>query len=209
MKDPGLAALALESGARYIGMIHHPRSPRHLSRDELTRLCNTLPQGCRVAVAVEPDEALIDFFNQNGVDRIQVHCTNPSPDQLTRWSALIGRERLWLAPKLHPDAPFPEWTLPHAGRWVIDTYAADAHGGTGKTGNWPAFRSWEAAYAPNELMLAGGITPENILLALRESHARFIDVNSGLESHPGQKDPEKIRRLFSILKSSHLLGGLK
>lgn len=79
--------------------------------------------------------------------------------------------------------------------FLLDTYVAEAHGGTGKIFNWQLVPK---AKAYGTVILAGGLTPDNVDEAIRATFPYGIDVSSGVETH-GQKDLEKIRRF--ILKA--------
>ena len=72
-------------------------------------------------------------------------------------------------------------------------------GGTGKTGDWAKFARHRTTYPQTHWMLAGGLTPENVEEAVRASGARFVDVNSGVESAPGVKDEAKLKRFVVAL----------
>ena len=75
-------------------------------------------------------------------------------------------------------------------------------GGTGQTGDWAKFADHQQANPKRTWILSGGLNPENIGEALRASGARFVDVNSGVESAPGVKDREKLQRLVARLRES-------
>lgn len=196
------AALALELGASYIGCIHHPASPRHVSVDEIKEVSRTVPRGKRVLVIVEPDPDQLRELSSIGFAAFQVHVKDlNNRAKMEGWIEAAGSTELWLAPRLPPEAPFPEHLLDVASTWVIDTYSPTQTGGTGKTGDWPAFRQWRASYPGHLFLLAGGISPTNVLEAARISTADWIDVSSGVEQFPGKKDPEKLKALFSAIRN--------
>ena len=87
-----------------------------------------------------------------------------------------------------------------AGRVLIDTYSVEKAGGTGATGDWTRFSELQNAHPETSFILAGGLSPENIAAALEESEARFLDVNSGVESAPGVKDHARLAAFFSALQ---------
>ena len=115
------------------------------------------------------------------------------------WSKLVGRNQLWLAPKLPPALEVPSEVLAAAKFVMLDTFHAAGFGGSGQTGDWGKFARQQAAHPENFWILAGGLNPENIGEALRQSGTRFIDVNSGVESAPGVKDQEKLKRFVVAL----------
>ena len=84
--------------------------------------------------------------------------------------------------------------LPFAKHFLLDTFHADSFGGTGQIGDWPKFARHRQVHPEKTWILAGGLNAENIGDAVRASGARFVDVNSGVESAPGVKDHAKLKR---------------
>ena len=93
----------------------------------------------------------------------------------------------------------PAAVLPLTKTFLFDTYHVRKFGGTGETGDWSKFARHQRAHPKKTWILSGGLGPANIDDALRQSGARFIDVNSGVESAPGVKDPTKLQRLMERL----------
>ena len=202
IRNAGDAEYAQTCGADYIGMIHFPKSPRYVTLDEMKRILPAISSGRSVAVTVEPELELVKELLNVGADFIQIHLRSTDMEQVQRWSSLITPERLWLAPKLPPDEPFPEELLPYANTMLIDTYSKDVHGGTGKTGDWKGFRSLVTRYPDTRFILAGGLNPGNVRQAIEASGATTIDVSSGVEAQPGIKDREKIAALFGQIRAN-------
>src|SRR5690606_18750652 len=115
--------------------------------------------------------------------------------KLEAWSARVGRDNLWLAPKLPPEEELPSAVLAAAGTILVDTYHKAGYGGSGLTGDWATFARRQAAHPGHRWILAGGLGPDNIGAALAASGARQIDANSGVESAPGMKDHAKLKAL--------------
>jgi phosphoribosylanthranilate isomerase len=86
----------------------------------------------------------------------------------------------------------PAW-LGLAKTLVLDTFDESLFGGTGRVGDWPKFRRHRESHPGTTWILSGGLSPENVGVALSEARARFVDVNSGIESAPGVKDREKLK----------------
>jgi len=150
-----------------------------------------------VAVQVEPTieslEEIIDF----GFGYIQLHFSYDfSLKLINKWSDMVGSERLWLAPKLPMGKDFPKDILQFADTFLIDAHTDDKFGGTGKLANWDGFYRWQNEYKTKKWVLAGGLSPENIKNALKVTQTNLIDVNSGVETKPGIKDPQKLKLLF-------------
>ena len=109
---------------------------------------------------------------------------------LAAWSGLVGRERLWIAPGLALKDPFPGAVLEFADTVLLDTYHKDQVGGTGETGDWNGFAALKQQHPMTNWLLAGGLNPQNVLDAIAATGAERVDLNSGVESEPGIKNPK-------------------
>jgi phosphoribosylanthranilate isomerase len=144
-------------------------------------------------VTVEPTLEELWEISAAGFDLVQVHFdAGIFPSGAAAWVAEAGYERLWLAPRLRPDAEIPPAVLALAGTFLFDAFVADKFGGSGKTADWTRFRRQRAAQPDKTWVLAGGLKPENISVALKASGADVVDVNSGIEVAPGVKDQAKL-----------------
>lgn len=201
VRRPEDAERILKLGASYVGLIHHPASPRFVSVETIRELCGVVPREKRVLVTVEPEPDQLRELSSIGFAAFQVHAKDlANRKKMLAWAAAVRPAKLWIAPRLPPDSPFPEHLLDVTDTWLIDTYSAKQTGGTGKTGDWPTFRKWKESHPEHRFILAGGITPSNILEAAAVSHADWIDVSSGVEASPGIKDPEKLKELFASIR---------
>ena len=193
--------LALELGADYCGFIVYPKSPRGISIERAAELAQRVPEGKRVLVDVETGTEELERYRDAGFDAFQIHAgMNMGLVSLAAWSGLVGRERLWLAPRLAPGEDFSEVVLEFTDTVLLDAFHQDKYGGTGETGDWTGFAQLRERLPQINWILAGGLSPKNVLEAVAATGADRIDVNSGVESEPGQKNPEKLRELFGILK---------
>ncbi len=195
------ARLARELGADFFGVILYSGSPRFVREEAIEQLLAAIPTGRRVAVEVAPDPAVLLKRRNQGFDLFQVHYDplKVADGQIEAWSKAVGFDRLWLAPRQPPEKAFPAAALKAAQTQVLDTYHKEAYGGTGRTGDWPHFRSLAEANPKHHWVLSGGLRPENVRAALRATGARIIDVNSGVESAPGIKDAVLLDLLFANL----------
>jgi phosphoribosylanthranilate isomerase len=150
---------------------------------------------------VDPDLAELVRLKAAGFDFFQLHFADVvARERVAAWSEAVGPGRLWLAPRLPPEAdPAEEW-LPLADTFLLDAYRADGFGGSGRTGNWDAFKRHQVRYPAKTWILAGGLNPGNIAEAVRRSGAGFVDVNSGVERSPGVKDPVKLEALVAAMR---------
>ncbi|MEM7673030.1 MAG: phosphoribosylanthranilate isomerase [Verrucomicrobiota bacterium] len=194
---------ALNCGADYIGMILYPKSPRAISVSRAEELLQVIPEGKGVAVDVNTGTDDLMRYRDAGFGSFQIHVefTIGFPS-LAAWSGMVGREQLWLVPKIPPREEFPQVVLEFADSIMIDTYSTDAHGGTGEVGDWTQFNYWATLYNHKQWILAGGLNPENIRKAAENTEADVLDLSSGVESEPGIKDHAKISALFAALKGA-------
>lgn len=194
------AEFADRCGADYLGFVLHPKSPRCISLAQFGAMAPRLPMRRKVAVSVEPSLDVLAAQRDAGFDYFQIHHRLETPEaQLNAWSQLVGAKHLWLAPKLPPDTEVPAAARAVAKFILFDTFHAAGFGGSGKTGDWAGFARAQAAHPENFWILAGGLNPDNIGEALRASGAKFVDVNSGVESAPGVKDEAKLKRFVVAL----------
>lgn len=201
------AEFADKCGADYLGFILYPKSPRFIALAQYRAVVARLNGRQKVAVSVEPSLDELARWRDAGFDRFQIHFRPETPlATVAGWSEAVGVERLWLAPKLPPGADIDSAWLPLAEHFLMDTFHAGGFGGSGQTGDWAKFARHQAAHPEKTWILAGGLTPENIVEALRGSEARFVDVNSGVEAAPGVKDFAKLKR-FVVRVHEARVGG--
>ena len=193
---------ALELGADFFGFIVYPKSPRAIDVERAAQLAARVPTGRCVLVDVETRADDLRRYADYGFDYYQIHAGLPAlADHLSVWSTTVGAECLWVAPRLQPTDAFPEAILAAAQTVVVDTYAPNQIGGTGRVGDWQQFADWRQRYPDLQFVLAGGLAPDNIVQAVQATGADHVDVNSGVERQPGVKDPQQLRDLFRALKA--------
>jgi phosphoribosylanthranilate isomerase len=188
-------------GANALGFIFHPSSPRNLSLDNFKIIQKGISfQNClQVAVAVAPEPPMVEQFLEAGFDRFQFHFSaDYSHQKIADWAEVVGKQNLWLAPRLNPDEEFPQKFLNLAQTILIDAYSDQVFGGTGKLSDWKRFKALKKQYPEHRWYLAGGLGPENLCQAINETEPDGVDLNSGVEISPGIKDLEKINQVFSL-----------
>jgi phosphoribosylanthranilate isomerase len=192
-------------GADFLGTIFYAKSPRCMCEKGLPALLAEMPAGKRVMVDVAPSPDTLRRRMEAGFDFFQIHfdITTTTRAEVEAWMQVVGRERLWLAPKLRPDAEMPDYVFSLAHTLVIDTFSPGAFGGTGKTGEWGRFARLHARKPSLRMALAGGLGPDNIEDAVRKTGALMVDLNSGVEISPGMKDCAKVARVMEILRGIH------
>ncbi len=195
------AEFAGQAGADYLGFNLHPASPRYLPLGNFHALAAHLPAGKNVAIAVEPTPEQLAELIAAGFAYFQLHFRHDLPAAtVATWSRMVGVARLWLAPKLPPGIDVPPSLLALAESFLLDTFDPEIFGGTGRTGDWAKFARHQKSHPEKTWILSGGLNAENIAGALRQSGARFVDVNSGIESAPGVKDHAKLKSFADHLR---------
>lgn len=198
------ARLALDCGADYLGIIAYEKSPRHAPRENIKPLLEFIPQGKRVFVDVSTPTDTLDEVRKWGFDHYQIHFDlQISMASVAGWSGLVGMDHLWAAPRIPPDEfYFPQVIMEFSETILVDSYSKEVYGGSGNAGgNWQRFLDCKTLYSHKSWVLAGGLNPHNIRDALAFTDAEMIDVNSGVESEPGIKDPELLRAFFENVRT--------
>ncbi|MGC6456111.1 MAG: phosphoribosylanthranilate isomerase [Coraliomargaritaceae bacterium] len=194
-------ALASSLGADFLGFIVYPQSPRGLSLDRAVELAAEISPEKRVIVDVEPTLEDLERYRDAGFAAFQLHARGDiRMSTLEAWSGVVGRERLWFAPRMKPGEQFDGAQLNCTDTILVDSYSGSQVGGTGKTGDWVRFRALREAYPQVRWILAGGLSSNNIEEALEATGSYLVDINSGIESAPGIKDDARMQALFRILR---------
>lgn len=196
-------AAALEAGADWIGLVHFPRSPRHVALTRAAALSN-LARGRaeRVVLLVDPDDALVAAVVEAvDPDMIQLH-GRESPARVAEIRHRTGRpvmKALGIATRADL-AGLPAYAAV-ADRVLLDAKAppdAALPGGNGRRFDWEILRG---AALPPGTMLSGGLDAGNVAEALARTGLEAVDVSSGVESAPGTKDVDKIAAFVAAARS--------
>lgn len=193
------ASAIVAAGADAIGINFWPGSKRFISLEEalpwLRDLDGTVP---RVAVTVNADDDELRRLHESGViDSIQLH-GDETPDRvrsltqqgLPVFKAMGIRDRTMLDVAAAYESP----TL------LLDAYAPAEYGGSGETMDWSLGAEAVVQWPDRQIMLAGGLTPENVSKAIRQVSPAAVDVASGVEESPGRKNLDKVRAFISAAK---------
>jgi phosphoribosylanthranilate isomerase len=190
--NTGDAAAALEAGADYLGFVLYQGSPRGITPDRLAGILGELRPERAVGVYVNASRSIVEESARRcGLWGVQIHGDEAAGEfddfPLPVWRSLRSSDAGW---------------TPRPGDWAADRYVVDAappgvYGGSGMKADWPAAKQLAGTYA---LMLAGGLTPDNVSEAVRAVTPVGVDVSSGVESGPGRKDHEKLRAFVHAAK---------
>lgn len=200
------AAAATAAGARYVGAIL-AGGPRLVSPDGARLAFSQAGTATRVVVVGHvPVDDIVRTAMAAGADIVQLH-GDPSPrmvlDLRERWPGGI-----WAALRVPPGA-FDEARAAElfavADGVVLDAFVPGALGGTGVSLDWralvtPLRRVRDAAESRALLILAGGLTPENVQTGIRLLAPDVVDVSSGVESAPGIKDHARLQRFVAAAR---------
>lgn len=188
---------ALKAGAHMLGFNFYPDSPRYISptacRNLVREICHLYPQAILVGVFVNaPVETVITTLETCNLDLAQLSGDEPPADvqrlgerayKAFRPASQNEMEAMLSAYPLHRDPP----------ACLIDAAKPGVYGGSGTLGNWE-IAHWLAQRVP--ILLAGGLTPENVRKAIEEVRPWGVDVASGVETAPGRKSAERMREFI-------------
>lgn len=200
------ALAAADAGADYLGFIFYPPSKRAVDEPTARAIATRLRQRERrpLLVGVFVDEeaaAMAAVLEECGLDLAQLSGDEPPALVGDPSSPLFGRSYKALQPTSLPEAEAEaEWyATPEraAGQpsLLLDAYHPTLPGGTGRTTDWEM--AARLAETVPGLMLAGGLTPENVGEAVRRVRPFAVDVASGVEEALGKKDQEKVRAFIA------------
>lgn len=184
-----------EAGAAYVGFVFFAKSPRNVSIDQARALAVEVPVGvAKVALTVDADNDALDAITAAvPLDMLQLH-GHESPARVREVQSRYGlpvMKAVGIADRSDLVILQDYWQV--ADQILVDAKPpkdAALPGGNGLSFDWTllAERRW-----PCPWMLAGGLMPDNVAEAIRLTHARQVDVSSGVESAPGAKDSDLIR----------------
>jgi len=190
------ARLAVELGACALGFNFFRPSRRYVAPEKAREIIEQLPPFV-TAVGVFADEIdpehVVRVAQQAGVAVIQLH-----GPRFPGLSTVLKSYPLIRAVTVKADFKPADLARLKADAFLLDTFDAAAPGGTGKTFDWKLAR---AAKRYGTIILAGGLTPENVGAAIRAVRPYAVDVATGVESAPGRKDPAKLRAFFAAVEN--------
>ncbi len=203
--QPDQGEAIAQFGATALGFICFPKSPRYVSPPNIRAIVDRLPDTTLTGQPLQRVGVFVNASIDDIVDTVAIaHLTAVQ---------LHGQESIEFCQQLREALPNTTFikafrvkdpqTLATASTFaskvdllLLDAYHPHLMGGTGETLNWQALQ----AFHPNcPWWLAGGLTPENVTEALTQCHPSGLDLSSGVEISPGNKDLEKVKRLFQAL----------
>ncbi|MFN7163518.1 MAG: phosphoribosylanthranilate isomerase [Hyphomonas sp.] len=198
LRDPDLVAFAAREGADWIGFMF-PVSPRQVTLAAARTLLLSVGKAVPVAVLLDPDDAEVRAVAALGFPVLQLHGSE-TPERVAQIKAMTGAE-VWKVLGVRSAGDLARAAAYGAAdRLLLDAAppeGADRAGGHGAAFDWTLLKDWAA---PKPWILAGGLTPENVADAIRQTAAPSVDVSSGVERIRGLKDRELVRAFLRAAK---------
>lgn len=193
---------AVACGVDGLGFIFVTKSARCITPKKAREIIKELPPFVgKVGVFVnESIESLLAIVTECGLTAVQLH-GKETPEYCWALRERLGRScTIIKAFRVRPESVATEFS-PYevvVDAFLLDTYAQGVEGGTGEVFNWQIIKSLKLQCP---LILAGGLNPRNVQKAIREVAPYALDINSGVESAPGQKDPVLVAAVMEKILS--------
>lgn len=198
--EQGIAIASL--GASALGFICVAKSPRYIAPDKIRSIVEQLPEKiAKIGVfANATPQEIAKIIAETGLNGVQLH-GDESPQYCDRLKELLATQielikafRIESSLSLSAIASYTDCV----DTLLLDAYNPNMLGGTGQTLNWSDLEEFKPSLP---WLLAGGLTPNNILDALDRLKPNGIDLSSGVERSPGDKDLAKVTHLFKQIKT--------
>jgi phosphoribosylanthranilate isomerase len=191
------AVAAVELGADALGFNFYTRSPRYIEPSQAREIVGQMPTEILcVGVFVNEESATVKrVVAESGVAAAQLH-----GDESPSYCEELARLRIIKALRVRDDFTPESATAYHVEAILLDSFSPTKRGGTGRTFDWTLARGTRELVP--RLFLAGGLTPENVASAIKAVEPYAVDVCSGIESRPGQKDLDRMREFFAAARRS-------
>ncbi len=185
----------VDAGADAVGFIFYEGAPRFIPPASVKEIASKLPSRIiKVGVFVNfPSQKVVEILQECHLDIAQLHGS-----ETAETANAIGVERVWKAVSLKSERDIERaYDFPCAAL-LTDSMTAESRGGTGQVGNWEL--AAELA-RKRPVILAGGLSPDNVAAAVNSVDPFGIDLNSGVEIAPGRKDVTRVRAAVAALRS--------
>lgn len=190
------AQAAVTCGAHAIGFVFWPKSPRVVDVDLASRIRSALPPAIS-AIGVFVDQSVDevnDIAKRVGLSAVQLHGSED-----VKYAASMTRPVVKALAIGGDESPvLSQW--PTSVTVLLDVHDPVRRGGTGKVIDWAVASRFAGQ---RQIILAGGLTPENVSDAIARVQPYGIDVSSGVEVSPGIKDHERLKALFEAVHGGH------
>jgi phosphoribosylanthranilate isomerase len=187
--NAGDARAAADAGADAVGFVF-AESPRHVSVEEARRISLALPENIiRVGVFVDEEPAeILRISHEVGLDLAQLH-GDETPEVVT--AIRQGGVKVMKALRVESAASLEALDESEADLILLDSHSERARGGTGQRFDWEVAKS---STGRDNIVVSGGLGPENVREAIEFFEPYGVDASSSLEDEPGRKNGERVRR---------------
>jgi phosphoribosylanthranilate isomerase len=188
------ALMAVHAGADALGFVFFEKSPRHVTPDRAVGIIAAIPPFVQVVGLFV--NAPLDLVNATadrcGLDIIQLH-----GEESPSYCESVNR-RVMKAFRVRGMESLAAMADYRVAGYLLDAYSPHSYGGTGERFDWDCA---VAAKGRGPIILAGGLDADNVAAAVSRVKPFAVDVSSGVESSPGHKDPEKVRKFVKNAKN--------
>ena len=201
LTTPDDAELAIRLGADALGLNTFPGSKRYIDFSLEADWLKTLPPTVsRVAVMVNPTRKEVeDVLALPFIDMVQLH--GDEDEEFCSALARSGSDFI-KAIRVKDSSSLEDVAGYGTRRLLLDAMVKGQYGGTGRTFDWQLAGEFRRRYPDLQIYLSGGLSPENVALAIAQVRPYAVDVAGGVESAPGKKDPERLRDFIQAAKGS-------
>lgn len=187
-----------ELGANAVGLVFFKKSPRYVTREKAAAICNALPETVsKVGVFVdEPFHSLMETVFKCRLNAIQLHGNEPPKlvrDLMDQGLNVIKGLYIESRPSISQVASYS------ASAYLVECARGDLPGGNAMTWDWEQAAEFAKKYP---MVLAGGLSPENVASAIENAMPDVVDVSSGVENAPGNKDMYKVKRFIKAVRAT-------
>jgi phosphoribosylanthranilate isomerase len=197
--------MASEAGADAVGVVVNvPSSPRSLTIGKAKEIIENAPIFVKTVAVTVPEniDQLVEIYEKLKPNIIQIHGGNLPASAI--------REKLPYVSIIRAIHAVSNEAIKEAveaantfDAVLLDSFVSGKYGGTGEVHDWKVSRKVRETIYPKPLILAGGLTPENVKEAIRMVQPYAVDVSSGVESQPGIKDSEKVSAFVKACKECY------
>jgi phosphoribosylanthranilate isomerase len=189
------ALYAADLGVDALGFVFYSQSPRHIEPKKARKIIQQLPPFlAKVGVFVNERAARVnEIIELTGIDVVQLH-GQEAPEYCQRFERKVVK-----AFRIAPDFDPAQIEVYEVDAYLLDTYVRGIYGGTGEVFNWEIAKRAEQY---GRIILAGGLNPGNIKEAICQVEPYGVDISSGVEIRPGEKDKRKLEQLVFQVRST-------
>jgi phosphoribosylanthranilate isomerase len=192
--SPEQALMVQQSGADALGLVIYEKSPRYVDIDQAATIRAAINDSVlAIALLVNPSEDLVNqVIARVKPDYIQFH-GDETPEFCQQFNYPFIRA-VRMRDGLDIDAEVAAYNA--EGGFLFDAWSDDLYGGTGHSFDWSRLPTT----TDYKLILAGGLTPDNVAEAIAKTEPYMVDVSGGVEASPGVKDPIKVQAFVTQAK---------